>query len=169
MFLPLRKENSERSHSGVHGDLCECVTIWFENLPSHTYKYVQSPCLWSNSNPSLPHFRARSHHVLLFLQMRSISHTAALAATLASVSSVNALPSSTTNPCYVTQYTAIPAAVASCTDITLDNIHVPGGQTLDLTALQDGTTVTFAGTTTFGFEEANYNLIEASGVSILFI
>lgn len=116
----------------------------------------------------LLHFRAKSHHVLLFLQMRSISHTAALAATLASVSSVNALPSSTTNPCYVTQYTAIPAAVASCTDITLDNIHVPGGQTLDLTALQDGTTVTFAGTTTFGFEEANYNLIEASGVSIFF-
>lgn len=100
--------------------------------------------------------------------MRSISNTAAFVATLASVGGVKALPSSTTNPCYVTEYTAVPAAVASCTDITLDGIHVPGGQTLDLTALKDGTTVTFAGTTTFGFEEANYNLIEASGVSIWF-
>ena len=68
--------------------------------------------------------------------------------------------------CHVTKYSAVPAAVAACKNIILDGVHVPGGQTLDLTDLQDGTTVTFAGTTTFGFQEADYDLIDVSGTDI---
>jgi len=66
----------------------------------------------------------------------------------------------------VTAYTAVPAAIASCTAITLDSIHVPGNATLDLSKLKAGTTVTFAGITTFGFVEADYNLIQAGGTNI---
>jgi len=60
----------------------------------------------------------------------------------------------------------VPAATATCTSITLDSIHVPGNETLDLSKLLTGTTVTFAGTTTFGFAEADYNLIEVGGTDI---
>ncbi|KAK5120236.1 hypothetical protein LTR85_006442 [Meristemomyces frigidus] len=68
--------------------------------------------------------------------------------------------------CYVTAYSAVPAATAACTAITLDGIAVPGNQTLDLSKLLVGTTVTFVGTTTFGFAEADYNLIEVGGTDI---
>lgn len=71
-----------------------------------------------------------------------------------------------TNECYVTEYSAVAAAVAGCTSIVLDGIHVPGNETLNLSKLQKGTTVTFAGTTTFGFAEADYNLIEVEGTDI---
>ncbi|EMC96022.1 glycoside hydrolase family 28 protein [Baudoinia panamericana UAMH 10762] len=98
---------------------------------------------------------------------------AALAAGTFAASTALALPAATTsatptstNPCYVTQYTAIPAATASCTAITLSNIHVPGNETLNLSKLKTGTTVTFAGTTTFGYADANYNMITAGGTNI---
>lgn len=76
-------------------------------------------------------------------------------------------PTSTVNStCYVTAYSAVPAATAACTSITLDGINVPGNQTLDLSKLLTGTTVTFAGTMTFGFAAADYNLIEVGGTNI---
>ncbi|KAK5112022.1 hypothetical protein LTR62_004556 [Meristemomyces frigidus] len=50
--------------------------------------------------------------------------------------------------------------------ITLDGIAVPGNATLDLTKVKAGTTITFAGTTTFGFAEANYDLIKVGGINI---
>lgn len=71
-----------------------------------------------------------------------------------------------TGPCYVTAYSAIPAATASCTAITLDSVNVPGNNTLNLSKLKTGTTVTFAGTTTFDFFEGDYNLIEVGGTNI---
>lgn len=49
--------------------------------------------------------------------------------------------------CTVTAYSGISSAVASCTNIVLQDIAMPESETLDLTALQDGTTVTFAGNT----------------------
>ncbi|PVI03035.1 glycoside hydrolase family 28 protein [Periconia macrospinosa] len=54
----------------------------------------------------------------------------------------------------------------SCSDIILDNIAVPAGETLDLTKLKDGTTVTFQGTTSFGYKEWAGPLISVSGTKI---
>jgi len=51
----------------------------------------------------------------------------------------------------------------SCSTITLNNIEVPAGTTLDLTNLQKGTNVVFKGTTTFGYEEWKGPLVSISG------
>lgn len=91
----------------------------------------------------------------------------AFASTLLSTTASAAVKATTTsNVCHVTAYTAIPAATAACTSITLDNIHVPGNSTLNLSKLLTGTTVTFAGETTFGFAAVDYNLIEVGGTNI---
>ncbi|KAG5939533.1 hypothetical protein E4U60_000810, partial [Claviceps pazoutovae] len=42
---------------------------------------------------------------------------------------------------------------ASCSTITLRNLKVPAGKTLDLSNLSDGTRVIFTGRTTFGYQE----------------
>lgn len=68
--------------------------------------------------------------------------------------------------CTVTAYADVSAAVASCTAITLDNVAVPGGDTLDLSSLKTGTTVTFAGTTTFGYADEDYDMIKVGGTDI---
>jgi polygalacturonase len=54
-----------------------------------------------------------------------------------------------------------------CTSIVLNGIKVPAGQTLDMTDLSDGTTVTFEGTTTFGYEEWDGPLVSFSGSNII--
>ncbi|GAM85792.1 hypothetical protein ANO11243_038000 [Dothideomycetidae sp. 11243] len=54
----------------------------------------------------------------------------------------------------------------SCTSITLAGIAVPAGTTLDMTNLKQGTTVTFTGTTTFGYKEWPGPLISVSGTDI---
>ncbi|KAF1958197.1 glycoside hydrolase [Byssothecium circinans] len=54
----------------------------------------------------------------------------------------------------------------SCTTIVLNNIAVPAGTTLDMTKLNDGTTVIFQGTTTFGYKEWEGPLISVSGTKI---
>ena len=66
----------------------------------------------------------------------------------------------------MTTYSAIPAATAVCTAITLDNINVPGNSTIDLSKLLTGTTVTFAGNTTFEYANADYTPIEVGGTNI---
>ena len=58
------------------------------------------------------------------------------------------------------------AGKKSCSNIVLQDIAVPAGQTLDLTGLNKGTIVTFAGTTTFGYKEWVGPLISVSGDSI---
>jgi polygalacturonase len=68
--------------------------------------------------------------------------------------------------CTVTQYAGVPTAVASCTAITLSNILVPSGQTLDLTKLKKGATVTFAGKTSFEYFDGNIDLIKVAGTDI---
>jgi polygalacturonase len=68
--------------------------------------------------------------------------------------------------CTVTQYAGVPAAVANCTAITLSNILVPSGQTLDLTKLKKGATVTFAGKTSFEYFDGNIDLIKVAGTDI---
>ncbi|GAB7350029.1 hypothetical protein MBLNU459_g0703t1 [Dothideomycetes sp. NU459] len=68
--------------------------------------------------------------------------------------------------CTFTTAAAAKSGKSSCTSIILDNIAVPAGTTLDLTGLKTGTTVTFEGTTTFGYEEWDGPLISVSGTSI---
>lgn len=55
---------------------------------------------------------------------------------------------------------------ASCSTITLNNIAVPAGTTLDLTKLKTGTKVIFQGTTSFGYKEWEGPLISVSGTDI---
>ncbi|KAF2030685.1 glycoside hydrolase [Setomelanomma holmii] len=55
---------------------------------------------------------------------------------------------------------------ASCTAIIIKDMTVPAGTTLDLTSLTSGTTVTFQGTTTFGYKEWEGPLISVSGTKI---
>lgn len=73
-----------------------------------------------------------------------------------------ALPSA----CYVTDYSAIPAATAVCTSITLDGITVPGNGTINLSKLKTGTKVTFSGTTFWDYFDANYPFIKVGGTEI---
>jgi polygalacturonase len=66
----------------------------------------------------------------------------------------------------VTQYSAIPKAVASCTSIILDGITVPGNSTIDLSKLKSGTKVTFKGTTFWEYFDANYPFIKVGGTNL---
>lgn len=59
------------------------------------------------------------------------------------------------SPCYCTEYSQIPTAVASCTEILLENIAAPDNSSIDLSKLQDNTKVTFSGFTTFGFTNSS--------------
>ncbi|GMM35231.1 hypothetical protein DASC09_025560 [Saccharomycopsis crataegensis] len=54
----------------------------------------------------------------------------------------------------------------SCTSIVVDGVTVPAGETLDLTGLQTGTTVTFEGTTSFGYSSWEGPLIFVSGSAV---
>ncbi|XP_018324142.1 polygalacturonase-like [Agrilus planipennis] len=51
----------------------------------------------------------------------------------------------------------------SCTSITIQDLTVPAGQTLDLTGLKSGTTVTFNGTIHFDIENWHGHLVDVSG------
>jgi len=53
-----------------------------------------------------------------------------------------------------------------CATITLSNVQVPAGTTLDLTGLKSGTVVTFEGVTTFGFKNWAGPLVSVSGTDI---
>lgn len=75
-------------------------------------------------------------------------------------------PSVTSDACYVTAYSAIPAATAACTSITLDGITVPGNSTIDLSKLKTGTKVTFKGTTFWEYFDANYPFIKVGGADL---
>ncbi|KAI1800845.1 glycoside hydrolase family 28 protein [Daldinia bambusicola] len=68
--------------------------------------------------------------------------------------------------CTFTSIDTIASKKKSCSNIVLSGITVPAGKTLDLTGLSDGTTVTFQGTTTFGYKEWEGPLISVSGTKI---
>ncbi|KAH0143527.1 glycoside hydrolase, partial [Aureobasidium melanogenum] len=95
------------------------------------------------------------------LQTLSLSGLMAVAAAVPATPHARAA-----NPCYVTSYSGVATAVSSCTNITLDSIAVPGNTTLDLTKLQNGTTVTFTGKTTFAYADANYDMIKVAGTDV---
>ena len=55
---------------------------------------------------------------------------------------------------------------AKSKSITINNLQVPGGQTLALENLASGTTVTFSGTTTFGVANWEGPLVSISGKGV---
>jgi polygalacturonase len=59
-------------------------------------------------------------------------------------------PAPTATRCTVTAAADVASAVASCSDIVLDNLSMPASSTLDLQKLQPSAVVTFSGRTTFG-------------------
>ncbi|KAJ3374025.1 hypothetical protein GGF31_008241 [Allomyces arbusculus] len=88
---------------------------------------------------------------------------ASLAFLLAFVAlSVQAAPAG--NACVVDSIAAA-KNVASCSTITIKAFTVPGGQTLALDGLKDGTIVNFAGDVTFGYKEWEGPLFRVSGAS----
>ncbi|KAF2125788.1 glycoside hydrolase family 28 protein [Dothidotthia symphoricarpi CBS 119687] len=82
---------------------------------------------------------------------------------------VSAVPTSLDARASSCTFTTAAAAIkgkAACSTITLSNIAVPAGTTLDLTKLTSGTTVIFSGTTSFGYKEWEGPLISVSGTKI---
>ncbi|KAK0382904.1 hypothetical protein NLU13_8820 [Sarocladium strictum] len=55
---------------------------------------------------------------------------------------------------------------STCDTITLDNINVPAGQTLDLTGLKSGCNLIFSGNTSFGYTPWTGPLIAISGQNV---
>ena len=84
--------------------------------------------------------------------------TSFVATAAALVGSVQAAPAGTqtdvaaASACTITSYSQVSGCLSS-TAITVSNLQVPAGETLTLEKLQTGTTVTFTGTTTFGYKE----------------
>lgn len=69
--------------------------------------------------------------------------------------------------CTASVYSQIAPCVASSTAIVLKNIYAPSNSSIDLSALKDGTTVTFAGKTTFGFTNVStFDPIKLGGSGI---
>ncbi|RHZ64300.1 uncharacterized protein CDV56_108630 [Aspergillus thermomutatus] len=88
-------------------------------------------------------------------------------ASVPTTSAATTVSTTTASPCTCTSYSQIPSAVASCTNIVLSNIAAPSGSAIDLSALLPGTTVTFDGTTTFGFtNSSSFDPITISGSNI---
>ncbi|KAI4727145.1 glycoside hydrolase [Aureobasidium sp. EXF-10728] len=97
------------------------------------------------------------------IALQSLSLSGLVAGAVAAPTSTHATAA---GPCHVTSYSGVAAAVSSCTNIVLDGIAVPGNTTLDLTKLQAGSTVTFAGKTTFAYADANYDMIKVAGTDV---
>lgn len=56
--------------------------------------------------------------------------------------------------------------LSNCATVTVNNVEVPSGKTLDLTGLQDGATVNFVGQVTFDYDEWVGPLVSISGKNI---
>ncbi|KAH8654459.1 glycosyl hydrolases family 28-domain-containing protein [Tricladium varicosporioides] len=102
---------------------------------------------------------------------KAVKSTSAAAQASSAVASVKATSAAASvggaNACTASEYAQITSVVASCTNIVLENISAPASSTIDLTGLQQGSTVTFAGTTSFGTtENSDFNPIEIAGTDI---
>ncbi|KAE9961492.1 glycoside hydrolase 28 protein [Venturia inaequalis] len=102
--------------------------------------------------------------------MNTFSAFAILAYVTAAAPSLRAVDSAIeergSSSCTFTTAAAAISGKSSCTTITLSNIAVPAGTTLDLTGLTKGTSVIFSGTTTFGYKEWVGPLISIAGTGI---
>jgi galacturan 1,4-alpha-galacturonidase len=95
--------------------------------------------------------------------------SAALILSLGALAAANPLPALLGDraSCTFTDAASAIKNKKSCSTITLKDITVPAGTTLDLTGLKDGTHVVFSGTTTFGYKEWKGPLISVSGNNLL--
>lgn len=113
---------------------------------------------------------ARSSVAVVETPNTTSASSAAVASTTGSSSSRNDSVSTSSvtasSGCTFTDADSAISGKADCTSIILSGIVVPAGTTLDMTDLTDGTTVTFEGTTTFGYEEWDGPLISFSGTDI---
>ncbi|KAF7892411.1 uncharacterized protein EAF01_010491 [Botrytis porri] len=100
-------------------------------------------------------------------------YSTSLIAFLASTAFVSAAPGSSLEAlekrvsCTFTDADAAKAGKTGCTTITLSNIKVTGGHTLDLTGLNVGTKVIFEGLTSFGYSQWEGPLLSISGQDIV--
>ncbi|TQB67715.1 Polygalacturonase 1 [Monascus purpureus] len=95
----------------------------------------------------------------------------ALAATLVSAAPLTPTPSRTLerrggSSCTFTSAASASASAGDCSVVTLRNIAVPAGESLELNNLKAGTQVVFQGETTFGYKEWKGPLIRIQGDSI---
>lgn len=97
----------------------------------------------------------------------AVAATTAAASSGSGSSNTVALPTDGTT-CTVTAYADVSSAVASCTNIILSAISAPASSTLDLSSLQTGASVVFAGETTFGYtEDSDFDPIVISGTNVI--
>lgn len=71
----------------------------------------------------------------------------------------------TADQCIVTEFDQVSEAVENCKDIIISDLQVPGGKQLSL-HLTEGTTLTFRGTTTFGYQEWTGPLVSLTGINV---
>ncbi|TGO12174.1 hypothetical protein BTUL_0093g00230 [Botrytis tulipae] len=97
----------------------------------------------------------------------AVASTSVIAsATGASAAAITSAPAAPAG-CTATAYADIADIIASCTNIVLDNISAPASSTIDLQNLQDGSTVTFSGNTSFGTTaDSDFNPIVVKGTDI---
>ncbi|RDW69285.1 hypothetical protein BP6252_08305 [Coleophoma cylindrospora] len=82
-------------------------------------------------------------------------------------STVSTSTSTAAAACTATAYADIAPAVATCTNIVLQDIFAPSNSSIDLSKLQANSVVTFAGTTTFGFtNRSSFDPITIGGVGV---
>lgn len=95
------------------------------------------------------------------------SSGAAAATTAAPTATSAAVTGNGGTTCTVTAAADVASAVASCSNILLDNLSMPASSTLDLQKLQPSAVVTFSGTTSFGTTaDEDFDPIVVSGDSI---
>ncbi|EGX50103.1 hypothetical protein AOL_s00076g454 [Orbilia oligospora ATCC 24927] len=96
----------------------------------------------------------------------STTTTPSSTTTTAGISTTSTM-TTTSAPCHCTEYSQIAPAVSSCKDITLENIHAPRSSAILLTKLQQGSTVTFAGLTSFEFTNSSqFRPIQIAGNNV---
>ncbi|KAB8208123.1 glycosyl hydrolases family 28-domain-containing protein [Aspergillus parasiticus] len=122
-----------------------------------TFRNVES-CMF---HPHLCQFPYPFFRKMQLLQSSVIAATVGAALVAAAPVELEARDS-----CTFTSAADAKSGKTSCSTITLSNIEVPAGETLDLTGLNDGTTVIFTGETTFGYKEWEGPLISVSGTNI---
>lgn len=146
-------------------------------LPAYAARWSKVPakissactCLNGGTPTAVPTSAAPSTTATSTLAVSSSAVAIVTSTSIVSISPTSATPTATSLPpdvCHVTGYSGIPAAVASCTDIVLDGITVPGNSTIDLSKLKTGSKVTFKGRTFWEYFDANYPFIKVGGTNL---
>ncbi len=97
-----------------------------------------------------------------------LAHCVFLACYICAVSAGSRSPLHGRKSCVFSDIHTLAAGKSSCSSLTLSNIAVPAGQTLDLSGLSNQK-VTFAGTTTFGYSSWQGPLITITGKNVVVV